>query len=100
MTRVNKPWVHEVILVNGRYCAKLLFISPRSQTSVHYHKTKKELLLELSHLWNGWTIIHPGQQHRFSNLGIRTQVYLELSTHHDDSDTVRLEPGGKVIVFQ
>lgn len=111
MKIVPKVWGQEHWLVNEpEYCAKILELDPHFQCSLHYHKIKKETFLvqegvvtleqrdvrgvpivEILLEGDSRTIM-PKTPHRFSSrLGA---TILEISTHHDDSDCVRIEPSG------
>lgn len=105
---VPKLWGKEIWLVNNDlYCGKLLCVDKDACSSVHFHLKKLEtfvclqgqveltlfdktgnansyLLLPLS---SPHTIL-PGQAHRF--YGMRDSVLLEVSTHHNEEDVVRL----------
>lgn len=100
--RVDKVWGCEEWIVNRDYCGKLLRISKGWQCSLHYHPIKHETFyllggrvlitrgeckFELER--NGTVEIPPGTIHRFA--GIVDSVILEISSHHDDNDVVRLE---------
>jgi quercetin dioxygenase-like cupin family protein len=112
MKIVDKVWGAEHWIVNNElYCAKKLFVKKGWQCSYHYHKIKDEtfyvetgcVLLEVGdggHIDVGviirqslkpGDIVHltPGRPHRFT--GIEDSIILEISTHHDDDDVVRLE---------
>ena len=106
--KVKKDWGSETWLVNNElYCGKILFLKKKHRCSVHYHKDKDEtfyilsgaLVLELI----GDSIILkkgdayrlvPNTVHRFS--GLEDSEILEISTHHEDSDSYRLITGGKI----
>lgn len=112
---VEKVWGREDWIVNEpEYCAKLLTINPGFQSSLHAHAIKKEtfivqkgfcrLLMKMEphldfdfelHEGASKTIL-PGIAHRFSNIGDRPCVILEVSTHHDDQDCARLEESGPI----
>jgi mannose-6-phosphate isomerase-like protein (cupin superfamily) len=108
---VRKEWgVEHVICNEPEYCAKFLIIEPKMRCSLHYHRVKKETF------WvkNGMVrleqrdprgvpideLLAPGESrtiqpltpHRFSSM--LGAVILEVSTHHDDADVVRLEKSG------
>lgn len=108
---VEKVWGGEFVLVNEpEYCAKELVIAANRRCSLHRHHTKKETFIVKSgviwleqsdvrgNLINEWLkpgdqrTIEPGTLHRFSS--VSGGVILEVSTHHDDADVVRLEPSG------
>ena len=106
---VNKIWGSEEWLVNNKlYCAKHLYLKHGYQCSLQYHKNKDETFYCL----NGIVKLDIGEQtcrltkgqqfhipkmtrHRFTPL-TKTAKILEISTHHEDSDTYRLEKGGKI----
>jgi mannose-6-phosphate isomerase-like protein (cupin superfamily) len=110
---VKKAWGSEKWLVNEpEYCAKILCINPGFRCSLHYHKIKKETFIVQSGvvrleqrgvrgeeidetLIEGDTrTIMPKTPHRFSSFNGAT--ILEISTHHDDADVVRLTDSGKI----
>lgn len=105
---VPKLWGHEKWLENNeKYCCKILSLNKGYQCSLHYHKEKDEMFLitkghvrlELGkktiNMNQGHFIrIPPGVAHRFS--GITDSEILEVSTHHDDKDSYRLEKSKKV----
>jgi len=104
-------WGYERWIVNeGEYCAKLLVLENGEYSSKHYHSEKKETFIVLGgrvllHRWYGddssdsegetmkvsdMATIPSGITHKFR--GIETPaVILEVSTHHDDGDTYRVE---------
>jgi len=102
--QVPKVWGEELWLVNSdKYCGKLLTINKGAQSSYHYHKIKEEtfycLYGQVTLVIEGKTFvmdsmaspktIEAGEKHSFK--GIKSSVLLEISTHHDDEDVVRLE---------
>ena len=111
--RVKKVWGVEYWLVNEpEYCAKILEINPGYRCSLHYHPNKKEtftvmtgrVLLEQKDirgipfeellLPNDSRTIWPKTPHRFSSE--HGAEILEVSTHHDDSDVVRITESGRI----
>lgn len=101
---VKKVWGKEVWLVNNsKYCGKLLHLDKGAASSLHYHPKKQETFYALSgqtglhiagkdHMLNPSSrpkTIYPGQAHQFIGFseGI---VILEISTHHEEGDVVRL----------
>lgn len=103
MKEVPKVWGKEVIIVNcDKYCGKLLVLNMGAQSSIHYHGEKQETFYCLEgqvglmiqgrdHMLNPFSrpkTIYPGQKHQF--VGIISSIIIEVSTHHDDSDVVRL----------
>ncbi|QQG43501.1 MAG: cupin domain-containing protein [Candidatus Daviesbacteria bacterium] len=105
---VPKVWGYEKWLENNsRYCSKLLFLKQDYQCSLHYHKVKDELFLvtsghvrfelgkEIIHLMPGSFIrVPPKTLHRYR--GIVDSEILEVSTHHSEKDSYRLEPSRKI----
>lgn len=100
---VPKVWGKEVWLVNNdKYCAKLLHLDRGAEGSMHYHPVKQEtfyclegqvaLTIEDTDYMLGQfsrpKTIMPGQKHQIK--GICDSVILEVSTHHDEKDVVRL----------
>jgi len=109
--RVEKLWGYEEWLVNSElYCAKRLVIYPGRESSIHYHKVKQETFCVVSGIvrlqqWeknlddfpsdetlikDDQRTIMPKTPHRFSAVGYNNAVILEVSTHHDDADVVRI----------
>lgn len=111
---VPKLWGTEHWIVNSdKYCFKVLTVNPGYQCSLHYHKKKDEtyivydgeILLEQRDV-RGYPyeeVLSTGQQrhiepktpHRFHAMG-GMAVVLEISTHHDDADVVRIEESKKI----
>lgn len=103
---VTKTWGTEEWLVNNElYCAKELVIRPGGCSSTHYHKTKHETFLlrwgrlviniekkDYEMVPGDSVVLPPMTPHHF-RVPIECVYYavvLEVSTHHDDSDVVRL----------
>jgi mannose-6-phosphate isomerase-like protein (cupin superfamily) len=112
MVKIDKEWGFEQIVVNSPlYCAKFLHFKPGKKSSLHYHNTKDETFyvmdgdcgIQTSLVEpNPWPVFYKGQSkhippglpHRVhSKLGC---LILEISTHHDDADVVRIEPSGNL----
>lgn len=103
---VTKLWGREIWYANEpEYCMKMLVLNPGFSCSLHYHNIKKEtfivkkgwcmfqhLMLDPERMEVGnYVVIQPKQPHRFFlPLGEKSCVIYEVSTHHDDSDVVRL----------
>lgn len=111
---VPKKWGREEWIVNDEYCGKILFIRKNCCTSIHLHTQKKETLFVLSgEIQLEWALLQDfnkkrrfthcislskGQSftlfqsivHKISGIGKNTKV-LEVSTHHEESDTTRLK---------
>ena len=103
MEEIKKVWGKELVIANcDEYCGKLLYLDKGAKSSYHYHKQKQEtfycidgqaaLTIEgKDYMLNPFSrpkTIRPGQKHSF--MGIANSVIIEISTHHDDSDVVRL----------
>lgn len=112
----NKLWGREEWHSNDdSYCMKTLFLWPGFQSSMHYHKVKKETFLVVAgkvkleympHYRRSSDfpdVIHkvylqpyqsfelpPFMPHRFTAIG-GDAVIVESSTKHSDEDVVRLE---------
>jgi|SRR3989344_2334401 len=100
---VEKLWGYEKWLYNDeKYCCKLLFVKEGYQCSLHFHKNKDEtffvvrghIRLELGkdilHFRTGHYVrIPPGTRHRF--LGLEDTEIIESSTHHNETDSYRIE---------
>jgi quercetin dioxygenase-like cupin family protein len=105
---VPKVWGREEWIVNNDlYCGKKLVVERGHRCSVHYHKLKNETFYILSgrlyvELDEDTRVLVPGdaldvkvgQRHRFTAL--ETTEFFEFSTHHEDSDSHRVEVGGRV----
>ena len=104
MIEVKKVWGKEQWLVNcDKYCGKILYLDKGATSSYHYHREKQEtffvLMGELKLTIDGVELkldrasgpvtIMPKQIHKF--FGVTEATILEISTHHDDNDVVRLE---------
>lgn len=111
--KVKKGWGYELWLENTpNYCGKLLFFNKNKQCSWHYHLLKEETFYLQSGrvlVTYGWgkdivnadtVILNPGDKfhvpiglvHRMKGL-LKNNVLFEFSTHHEDSDSVRIEKG-------
>lgn len=105
---VPKVWGYEKWLENNdKYCCKILSVKKGYQCSLHYHKSKDETFVvteghvrlelgkEVLHLRPGAFVrIPPNTHHRFT--GIENSLIMEVSTHHDEADSYRLEESKKV----
>jgi len=107
MTKVDKPWGHELIWAKtDRYVGKLLFIKAGEALSLQYHHVKDETIMVLSGRMELTTFadgeraeteelapnvpfhITPGLRHRM--VAIEDTQIVEVSTPELD-DVVRLE---------
>jgi mannose-6-phosphate isomerase-like protein (cupin superfamily) len=110
---VLKLWGTEFWLTNtDKYCAKVLEVMPNWSCSLHYHPVKQETFYVLEGevkleqrdvrgvpfeeiLKAGdQRLIMPKTPHRFSSL--EGAQILEISTHHEDEDTIRIEESRKI----
>lgn len=111
---VAKTWGMEVWFVNREYCGKRLIFAEDHRCSAHYHKNKHEtflvthgrLMVEVCYMIGGKpdydetfiyevgeTIEIPvGAIHRMTAVGGNAAI-IEFSTHHEDSDSYRIESG-------
>ncbi|MFO0929406.1 MAG: cupin domain-containing protein [Gemmataceae bacterium] len=109
--RVEKGWGYELWVVNDDYCGKLLHFRHGKRCSWHYHRVKDEVFyLHAGRLLVrfGFTddlaaassvVLMPRVSFRVPT-GLRHQMealeesdLYELSTHHDDADSIRLVAG-------
>jgi len=109
--RVPKDWGYEIWLINEEYCGKILHLDKGKRCSFHYHKIKDEVL----YVQNGRitvrfaehddlstadsVVLTPGMSFHVKP-GLRHQMYaeedtdiFEFSTHHENSDSIRIIPG-------
>jgi D-lyxose ketol-isomerase len=111
---VEKLWGREFWLVNTKkYCLKLLKINPGFVSSVHSHGKKDETFYGL--MGTAVLNIHDTEQDKIAPLAIspglqfeikhgtfhsfravNTAWIMEVSTHHDDKDVIRLQPSRKL----
>lgn len=105
---VPKLWGYEKWLENNeKYCSKMMSLKPGYQCSLHYHKIKDETFYvlkgyirmevgnEILYMREGnFVRITPGTIHRFR--GLEDSEFLEISTHHEDDDSYRIEESRKV----
>jgi N-acetylneuraminate synthase len=110
MKEVKKKWGRELWIVNEpEYCGKLLTVQPGHSCSLHFHKNKKETfyvlygqlklnILDLKTATGKTTVLKQGEAftllpltpHTFSTADKRPCQFLEVSTHHEDSDSYRI----------
>jgi len=110
---VEKVWGTEYWLTNtDKFCAKLLRLKGGFRCSLHYHPKKTEDFIVLDgsvrleqrdvrgipfdeYLYPGdKRHIEPKTPHRFSSF--LPAWILEISTHHEDSDVVRITDSGPI----
>lgn len=104
---VTKLWGKETWLENNeKYCCKILTLKKGFQCSLHRHAVKDEMFLVIDghvrleagervlEMREGHFVrIQPGVLHRFR--GIEDSTIIEVSTHHDDADSYRVEESRK-----
>jgi mannose-6-phosphate isomerase-like protein (cupin superfamily) len=107
---VPKKWGYEDWIVNNdKYCGKVLFFKQGLFCSFHFHKLKEETffiqsgLLKVQYTYCDnihvakEIVLQPGEhfhvpiglRHRMT--GLLDTVMFEFSTHHEDSDSYRIE---------
>lgn len=109
---VPKGWGREVWICNTPdYCGKILEFNPGKRCSVHYHVVKDEVLfvdkgsIRMCYYWNegdqpAEVVMTEGMSFHVSP-GLRHQMIagdggariIEFSTHHMDSDSIRVSKG-------
>ena len=106
-----KGWGYEEWIYNGEYCGKLLVFDSEKKCSWHFHKIKDETFYVLSGSFlikhsdqdnlelADETILMQGQALRIPPLvrhqiiALQASTMLEISTHHNESDSHRLRRG-------
>ncbi|RJQ27588.1 cupin domain-containing protein [Candidatus Parcubacteria bacterium] len=105
---VPKVWGYEKWIENNdKYCSKIFFLKKGYQCSLHYHKIKDETFIvlkgnirmevgdEVLYMKEGnFCRITPGVLHRFR--GLEDSEFLEVSSHHSEDDSYRLEESRRV----
>ena len=101
---VEKTWGKEFWVENNEsYCLKLMEVFKECECSLHFHKIKKETFVgligtvELYIQEEGYKYLDPGTKftlepntvHKFRGMG-DNNLFLEVSTHHDDEDSYRV----------
>lgn len=109
---VPKGWGHELIVTNTPdYCGKLLFFNKGKRCSFHYHRLKSECFflakgkMIIKYSWGDdidcaeQTMLLQGMKFEVP-VGLRHQMIAledselyEFSTHHEDSDSLRIKKG-------
>lgn len=108
---VEKGWGQEFWIVNNeKYCGKILQFNAGSKFSMHYHVNKEETFYvlkghliikyydltnaeqKMEHLACGDIVdIPPCNPHKIE--AIEDSTIIEISTHHEDSDSYRIGKG-------
>lgn len=111
-TKILKGWGYELIYLNEDICIKRMKVLDGKKCSMHYHSKKIEVFYMESGTIELYTIdtsdgrLSPGRiyrqgdfiyiqkntPHRFRAIG-GDATFVEFSTHHEDSDSYRVEPG-------
>lgn len=109
-TEIKKGWGKEVVLANFDYCGKLLCFNEGTLISDHFHLLKSEsfyvlkgslrfFYYDLSNADRYNVVLNEGDivdipagtPHQLSALV--DSVIIEVSTHHEDSDSYRIGKG-------
>jgi oxalate decarboxylase/phosphoglucose isomerase-like protein (cupin superfamily) len=108
---VAKGWGYEDWLYNGDYCGKILFIKRGKRCSWHFHHIKDEVIhcqagsIEMLYgdsddisaaqkvvMKAGDAFrVKPGLRHQM--IALEDATLFEASTHHEDSDSIRVIKG-------
>lgn len=111
MQLVQKTWGYEKWIWNEAYCGKLLVFHKDKRCSFHYHPIKDEVLYlqsgkilmkfaEHDDLDTAEAVIlepgaafhvTPGMRHQM--IALEDSVIFEMSTHHDEADSIRVVLG-------
>jgi quercetin dioxygenase-like cupin family protein len=110
-TKIEKPWGHEIWLVNNKeenYCGKILYIQEGCSTSMHFHAKKHEsfyilkgdLQIDILDTFTTKihsTILHEGEVFSLGRVTPHKLIakdgpvkFAETSTYHEDSDSYRV----------
>ena len=107
----NKNWGREIWLCNNdEFCGKILEIDAGSGFSVHFHVNKREVfyILEGKGILNWIDLETAERREGILEQGMIIEIprlmphqiiaesnmkVIEFSTHHEDSDSYRVEPG-------
>jgi len=108
---VPKGWGYEDWLYNGVYCGKILFIKRSKRCSWHYHPIKDEVIhcqtgkiemlfgedddinkaTKITMRAGDAFRVKPNVRHQM--IALEDSVLFETSTHHEDSDSIRVIKG-------
>ena len=111
LQEVQKGWGKEIWLANNnKYCGKILKFNACSKFSMHYHVDKEETFYildghlklkyfdlsnaeeKIQDLYSGDVVDIPQfNPHKIE--AIKESTIIEISTHHEDSDSYRIEKG-------
>ena len=113
---VPKGWGYEKWIHNSDlYCGKILFFVKGKKCSWHYHEKKDEVFYVLS---GKVVVLYSGENHGIDFINLANKIVLvkgekwhvpngmrnrkialedseilEISTHHEDSDSIKIEVG-------
>jgi mannose-6-phosphate isomerase len=111
LQEVQKGWGKEIWLANNnKYCGKILKFNAGAKFSMHYHVDKEETFYildghlklkyfdlsnaeeKIQDLYSGDVVDIPQfNPHKIE--AIKESTIIEISTHHEDSDSYRIEKG-------
>lgn len=109
--KVWKTWGYEEWIWNKEYCLKFLHLELGHASSYHFHQLKSENMFVLKGectIFISWEddekLAVPRQMKEGDNIHIPVGLYhrivptsdltlIEVSTHHSDSDSHRINPG-------
>ena len=110
-TKIEKPWGHEIWLVNNKeenYCGKILYIQEGCSTSMHFHANKQEsfyilkgdLQIDILNTFSAKIhskILQEGEVFSLDRVIPHKLIakdgpvkLVETSTYHEDSDSYRV----------
>jgi mannose-6-phosphate isomerase-like protein (cupin superfamily) len=111
LQEVKKGWGKEIWLVNNdKYCGKILKFNAGSKFSMHYHVDKEETFYildghlklkyfdlsnaeeKIQDLYSG-DIVDIPQFNPHKIEAVKESTIIEISTHHEDSDSYRIAKG-------
>lgn len=100
----DHKWGYEVWCHNEDVCLKIMVVDKPAKSSLMYHPDKVETFVmlegrlvfereEFKKILKPGDVrtVYPGEVHRFGWAGEKA-VFLEVSSHHEDDDVVKLEP--------
>lgn len=108
---INKGWGHEEWICNTiDFCGKLLFFDPGKKCSMHFHVDKSQYFRVMKGKFSFSFVIDgnkyqfhgesgdifyvwPGLIHQMQNIGKGQAILMQISTHHQDSDSYRVQKG-------
>jgi mannose-6-phosphate isomerase-like protein (cupin superfamily) len=111
LQEVQKGWGKEIWLANNdKYCGKILKFNAGSKFSMHYHVDKEETFYildghlklkyfdlsnaeeKIQDLYSG-DIVDIPQFNPHKIEAVKESTIIEISTHHEDSDSYRIAKG-------